>query len=51
LEYKRNSTSEFLNHVYSITKYKKWFFGHYHNEEKFKNYKARCVFKETIKIS
>lgn len=49
--YELNSSIEkFLDEVLLITKYKKWFFGHFHKEMKIKEYRMEILYNNMIKI-
>lgn len=44
------STQAFLDHIYSKINYKKWYFGHFHDDINSEALKARLLFEDIIKL-
>lgn len=47
---KPDRTSQFLNQIYKVIKYKRWYFGHFHKDVNIKNTRFTCLYQTIERI-
>jgi len=45
-----NELNMYLNEVYKAVTFKKWYFGHHHNDMFTNDFKCRCLYQDVIQI-